>query len=289
MGIRDILDPGGGASSAMIEVAPGVRLRVIRRDGIPDRIPFLLVHGLASNARFWDGVGDLLADAGHPSVAVDLRGHGHSTKTDDGYDAATLVSDLSTVIEATFGRPVVVAGQSWGADVALHLAVGNHRRVRGLVLVDGGFMVLRRVFPDWDTAWKALKPPSFANLTLPELRRGVAARFRGWPSEAVEAVLANFEETPNGTVRARLTQSRHRTILRHLWEDDAVALAESVEVPVIVLVATEGRPGREAAVAAFAESLPDGEVRWVEGHHDLHAQRPDLVARTLLELAGRVS
>ena len=220
---------------------------------------------------------------------MDLRGHGRSTKTDEGYDPATLVSDLSTVVESTFGEPVVVAGQSWGADVALHLAVETPDTVRGLVLVDGGFMVLRRAFPDWEAAWKALKPPTFDNLTWTELRRGVTARFRGWPPEAVDAVLANFEQTPEGTVRARLGVDRHRRILRHLWNDDAVALARSVRCPVVVLVATGGKPGRDDAVAAFAESLTDGEVRWVEGHHDLHAERPDLVAGVLVELADRVA
>ena len=40
--------------------------------------PVLLVHGLSSNARLWDGVSEHLAAAGHPVVAVDLRGHGAS-------------------------------------------------------------------------------------------------------------------------------------------------------------------------------------------------------------------
>jgi len=46
--------------------------------------PFVLVHGLASNARLWDGVARRLAGAGHSSAAVDLRGHGRSDKPDTG-------------------------------------------------------------------------------------------------------------------------------------------------------------------------------------------------------------
>lgn len=279
----------GIASSTMVEVASGVRLRVLHRDGDPGRTPLLLLHGLASNARFWDGVGSRLTAAGYPSIAVDLRGHGLSTKTDDGYDPATLVSDLEAVLDAYVESPVVVAGQSWGADVALHLAVGAPHRVRGSVLVDGGFMVLRRAFPDWETAWRLLKPPSFTNLTWAELVRGVTARFRGWPPEAVDAVLANFEETAEGTVQPRLSLERHRRILRHLWDDDSVALAQEVQSPVILLVARDGRPGREQAVETFGEALAEGEVRWVEGGHDLHAERPDLVAGVLRELAERPS
>ena len=69
-------------------VTGGVHLHAHRWDGTGR--PFVLVHGLASNARLWDGVAARLADAGHRVVAVDLRGHGRSDKPDDGYDIATV-------------------------------------------------------------------------------------------------------------------------------------------------------------------------------------------------------
>ena len=49
---------------------------------------WVLTHGLASNARLWDGVARRLAEAGHRVVTVDQRGHGQSSKPDDGYDVA---------------------------------------------------------------------------------------------------------------------------------------------------------------------------------------------------------
>ena len=72
-----------------VPVAPGIDLAV---DTWPptvpaaaatsDAAPFVLVHGLASNARMWDGVACELADRGHLAVTVDLRGHGRSAKPD---------------------------------------------------------------------------------------------------------------------------------------------------------------------------------------------------------------
>ena len=55
---------------------------------IAERRPFLLVHGLSSNARTWDGVAAELSAAGHPVVAIDQRGHGRSEKPpiSAGYD-----------------------------------------------------------------------------------------------------------------------------------------------------------------------------------------------------------
>ena len=59
------------------------------------RSPFVLVHGLASNARMWDGVACELSDRGHLAVTVDLRGHGRSAKPDGPYDMATVADDVA--------------------------------------------------------------------------------------------------------------------------------------------------------------------------------------------------
>ena len=125
-----------------ITVAPGVELRVLASGLDQTGIPFVLVHGLASNARMWDGVASELAAAGHPVVWIDQRGHGQSGKPDDGYDFTTIVNDLVVLIsELGFHRPIVV-GQSWGGNVVLELAA-THPEVPGAVVaVDGGFIEL---------------------------------------------------------------------------------------------------------------------------------------------------
>ena len=61
-----------------IVVASGVALHVEQRSGDRDAAPFVLVHGLASNARLWDGVAEHLHASGHTVIAIDQRGHGRS-------------------------------------------------------------------------------------------------------------------------------------------------------------------------------------------------------------------
>ncbi len=51
-----------------ITVAPGVELRALASGLDRTARPFVLVHGLASNARMWDGVAAELVAAGHPAV-----------------------------------------------------------------------------------------------------------------------------------------------------------------------------------------------------------------------------
>src|SRR5436305_1116006 len=59
------------ATDERVRVADSVYLHVRRWPG--DKRPFLLVHGLSSNARLWDQVARDLSAAGYPVHAVDLR------------------------------------------------------------------------------------------------------------------------------------------------------------------------------------------------------------------------
>src|SRR5690242_15310210 len=92
-----------------LAVAPGVALHTERRDGDPTCPSFVLVHGLASNLRLWDGVADALHARGHTVVALDQRGHGRSDAPDSGYDLDTAVVDLGAVLEGLhLDRPILV-------------------------------------------------------------------------------------------------------------------------------------------------------------------------------------
>jgi pimeloyl-ACP methyl ester carboxylesterase len=268
-------------TSVLVPVAGGVELRcLVRRGG--DGAPLLLVHGLASNARLWDEVAAITAGAGHDSVAVDQRGHGRSTKTDRGYDFATLAADLAAVIDQTLRSPVAVIGQSWGGNVVLELAALRPDLVSGVALVDGGFLRLADDFASWEVAAEALAPPSFAGVTFEELERMAEGRLHGFPSSAVRAQLANFEATEEGAVRARLRRDHHMMILRKLWEHDADVIGAAVRAPILVLAVDQDSKSKRQRVDAFAAAT-NAEVMWLEGHHDIHAQQPQVVAAALLD------
>jgi pimeloyl-ACP methyl ester carboxylesterase len=272
-----------------VSTGTGVSLRVITRPGLQGTVPFLLLHGLASNARIWDGVAGRLSRAGHASAAVDQRGHGGSERVDDGFDFGTLADDLSGVCAAVFDRPAVVAGQSWGGNVALEFAHRHPERVAGLALVDGGFIALADPFPEWEDAARVLAPPELAGTRLEDLEAAMRARFAGWPEEGIVGQLANFEALADGTVRPHLTRSRHMRILEELWRHRPDEVAQVLDHPVVVIAADDGLPNKRERVSQFAGHLHRGRVVWVAGHHDVHAERPEVVAGLLLELAGTVA
>jgi pimeloyl-ACP methyl ester carboxylesterase len=262
-------------------------------------VPFLLVHGLASNARVWDGVAAELAQRGHPVAAVDLRGHGRSGRPDDGYDMATVADDVALVIAALGWERPAVAGQSWGGNVVIELAY-RHPGVVGLVVVvDGGFIDLRRQFPRWEDCARALAPPRLAGARRADIERWLREAHPDWPETGIEGTLANFETYEDGTVAPWLTYDRHLLALRGLWEHDVSSRFPDIDAPVLLLPAdtgpsddpaTEWATDKEAAVAAALAALPRASVHWFRpADHDVHAQHPAEVAALMHAAADRAN
>jgi pimeloyl-ACP methyl ester carboxylesterase len=106
-------------------------------DGLPVAV---FLHGLVVDnlSSFYCPLAVPAAQAGHDVVLYDLRGHGRTERTADGYDCATSVRDLVALL-AALGldrRPVHLIGNSYGGTLALHTALARPDLVAGLVLLE---------------------------------------------------------------------------------------------------------------------------------------------------------
>ena len=252
---------------------------------------FVLVHGLASNAKLWDGVAAELARRGHPVAAVDLRGHGRSDKPDGGYDMATVADDVALVVDALgWSRPAVV-GQSWGGNVVVELVHRHPCAARLVVGVDGGTIDLRRRFPCWEDCARRLAPPLLAGTPRAELERRLREAHPDWPDQSIDGVLASFRVLDDGTVEPWLTLDHHLQVLRGLWEHDPFDRFATITAPVLLLPADDGDAAatteKEAAMTRALATLPAGRVHWFRpADHDVHAQHPVEVATVLHDAAS---
>lgn len=272
-------------------LASGVELHVLRWEppagaDRTSRPPWVLTHGLASNARLWDGVAQRLAAAGHPVVTVDQRGHGQSSKPDGSYDVATCADDLALLIEVLGMDRPAVAGQSWGGNVVLELAHRHGDAVRQIACVDGGFIDLQERFPEWDDCRTALAPPRLAGTPLDTITRWLSESAADWPEEGRQGTLANFEVRDDGTIAPWLTFDRHIEVLHGLWQHSPSDVYPNVSVPTLMIAADSGdtawTASKEIAVAAAVSALPRGRQYWFRpAHHDVHAQQPDAMADLL--------
>ena len=268
------------------QVQVGQLQLAIREWASPNSQPsVVLVHGLASNSRLWEGAANELARLGYHVIAVDQRGHGRSSKPEVGYDMPTVARDLAVFIEVMqLDRPVVV-GQSWGGNVVLELAHLRPDTTRGVCGVDGGLIQLADRFGSWDECAKHLRPPRLAGMRSDDFERMIRSNYSDWPETAIVGTLANMQHHDDGTISPWLTFDRHMEILRGLWDHRPLEMLSSLRCPVLFTPADSGDAWSSMKRQEYAHAASQNEhvrVEWFSpAHHDVHAQFPDEWASTL--------
>lgn len=273
-----------------LEVELGVSLRVIDRGSVdpdPSLPTAVLIHGLASNARMWDGVAAALTRHRVRSIAVDLRGHGRSDRPDHGYDFATVGRDVCRVLDAHGIDRAVIVGQSWGGNVVIDMAHRFPDRVVGAVPVDGGMIDLQGIFPEWESCASALRPPQLTGTRTSRMETAIRSMHDDWPETGIIGALSNFEEREDGTIRPWLRLEHHMAILRELWQHRPSELYPRIERPILFIPADSGdvawTRNKDRAVDEAHRLLARARVHWFRpAHHDVHAQHPGRVAEVLV-------
>jgi pimeloyl-ACP methyl ester carboxylesterase len=101
--------------------------------GTPGDTPLIIAHGLYGSARNWGVIAKRLSDT-RPVIAVDMRNHGRSPRSDS-HTYPDMAADLAEVIRAHGGRADVI-GHSMGGKAAMVLALRHPEAVRKLIVAD---------------------------------------------------------------------------------------------------------------------------------------------------------
>eukprot|EP00884_Botryococcus_braunii_P014024 jgi/Botrbrau1/22622/Bobra.176_1s0050.1 len=144
----------------------------------------LLLHDLAESCLLWQHVAADLAELDYHVFALDLRGHGQTTRSPGGhYSAKALADDVESFLleRDLYVRPVAVVGAGLGADVAITLGARNPRLVGALALIDYSPEALQQlVFFPLQAATFSATEEFVACITSPAIgqfaRTGKAAR-----------------------------------------------------------------------------------------------------------------
>ena len=108
--------------------------------------PVVVIHGFGNNLEGWSGLADSLA-RNHEVIALDLRGHGQSTKfTHAGDYGRHIADDVVHLLDRLHIRRAHLVGHSMGALVAADIVERYPARVASAALLAGPF------WPDSATA-----------------------------------------------------------------------------------------------------------------------------------------
>ena len=236
--------------------------------------PVVVVGGGSVDRTSNTPLADLLA-SGFTVLNYDRRGRGDSGDTPP-YEVEREVEDIDAVIKAA-GGSVFLYGTSSGAALALE-AAATGLDITKLALWEPPYV------PEGTP-----RPPADTARTFTEL---VDAGRRG---DAVEHFMSKVVGLPDEFV-AQMRDAPfwpQQEALAHTLAYDATIMsdyslpvdkASSVNVPTIVMAGTASFPWMAVTARALAETLPDGELRLLEGQ--THDVSPDVMATALTEFFG---
>lgn len=180
-----------GLAARDVPLADGEHARVVE-GGPAGRDPVVFVHGWGCSAYYWRHLLPAVADTGRAIVAVDLRGHGGSSRPAraGAYTAPAMRDMLRDLLDALgLERPHVVA-HSLGGGVSLDLAAAYPERVRSLALLAPvgvapvRWVTLARVATPLVAA--PLVPYAVPRWSIPLALRAVQGTERAWGSRDVD-------------------------------------------------------------------------------------------------------
>lgn len=223
-----------------LSVAPSVQ---IAYDVVGEGPPVVLIHGFASN-RFmnWRAPGwyETLSKAGRQVIALDVRGHGESSKPHhiEAYDEGELARDVVRLLDHLGHGRADVMGYSMGGFITLRLLHDHPERVRRAVIAGVGENYFGRGRLESDAIAAGLRARDASEVTDP-----VPRQFRLFAEQGrndLEA-LALCMTRPRHSFTAEELRGLGVPVLIVLGENDTVtgppdALAEAVPGARVVVV-----------------------------------------------------
>ncbi len=101
-------------------------------------VPLLLVHGIGSSSETWIDIPDRLSATGLRVIAVDLPGHGESSRDPGDYSLGSLASSLRDLLDHLRVDRVHLVGHSLGGGVSMQFNYQFPDRVAAMVLESSG-------------------------------------------------------------------------------------------------------------------------------------------------------
>ena len=267
----------------------GVRLHYIEKGEGP---PVVLLHGNVVTAEDFrtSGVLELVARR-HRVIAFDRPGFGYSARPHGSAWSARAQANLlrSALDVLDLSRPVVL-GHSWGAAVALAMALNHPDDVRGLVLLSGYYYPTLRAdvllssppaIPILGDLLRFSISPLLGKLLQPLLLKGMFAPLPV-PANFMKGSAPNMSVRP-GQIRAEsqdgVAMIPSAIALRHRYQE--------LTLPVVIMAGTKDRVVDSNQPRRLYAQIPHSILRLIpDVGHMLHYAVPGEVAKAIKEAGG---
>ena len=247
--------------------------------GLGSRPRIALIHSLALDRGFWNGVVPLLTP--HADVLTfDCRGHGQSAKVKMIYTAELFAGDLASLLDHVNWPRAVIAGCSMGGCVAQAFAGVYPDRVERLAVIDSTAWYGPTAPKDWRDRAAIAATKGFEAMSAFQATRWVSDAFRETHPEVIRANMDVFLANDVDCYRATCEM---------LGDADLRRYQAAMRIPVSVIVGEEDYATPVAMSEQIHRALPDSTLSVLSNvRHLTPIECPELIAEKILDLVKLV-
>lgn len=247
----------------------------------------IFLHGLGSTGLAFGELAKHLPK--YHIVSFDLPGHGYAKalEEEEAYFPSNLIEDIEETIDQQLGyKSHYLIGHSFGADLALHYAAKYPKRIKGIILLDGGYLSSQDLgmtlenelqgiekfcnevrFPSWNIFFESEKE---------ELSR--------WSDELEEASKAQVKEQ-DGEIRLTISTFTGQSIIKGIDAEPVTDIVEQVYCPTLLIRAT--KPSELEAIRKKSIQILQTKIKNLaiepiaDAGHDIFREAPKDVAKKI--------
>jgi non-heme chloroperoxidase len=253
-----------------ITLSNGVNLEYVEK-GNKDATAVIFLHGFSDSWHSFETVMKMLPPGLH-LVSLSQRGHGNSSKPNEGYHSKDFANDLSLFIsEKKLGRSIIV-GHSMGGFVAQQFALSYPELTKALVLVGTD-----AYFGD--------------NPGLPEFLEGILKLEKPVDYSFARGFQLSTLAKPIDSLELALFIDESMKLPLHVWKGVAAGLIgqnftkdlQTIETPVLIFWGSSDMICFKADQENFTANLKNEKLIVYEGTgHALHWEEPERFAADLV-------
>jgi len=255
--------------------------------GDPTNTSLVFLHGLGSSGLAFGELSTYLTE--YHVISFDLPGHGYSAALEDekNYLPSNLIKMVDEIISTYIkGKPFYLIGHSFGADLAIHFSSKYPRQIKGVVLLDGGYMsgkdlgiTLEKELTDVEKFCENVRFSSWE-----EFYKSEKEELSRWSEELRVASKAQVKEQ-NGEIRLTLSTFTAQAMIKGMNMEPVEQVLSLVTCPTLLLHATipaELRTIRKNCIHNLQLKINHLDAEPIVGAgHDIFKDAPEMVATTL--------
>ncbi|MGP4106419.1 alpha/beta fold hydrolase [Virgibacillus sp. L01] len=197
------------------------------------------------------------------------------------------MSTTKAIRPKAWRMPSFLIGHSWGAHLSLYYTKGYPKQVKGVILLDGGYI-------------QEIKSDTLEDELVSIEKFHNSVRFSSWEafiqseksemsrwSPEIEAAAKSQVTEVNGEIRLALPVSDAKAIVKGIYAEPTSKILQQIICPVLLFRSTlpkEMEGFRQQQANHFLENTPDVQVRPIPNTtHNIYVDAPGEVSKTIKE------